>query len=240
MIEEVCIVVPARDEAERLPSCLIALSTAMAHLRRSHPGVRVRVTLVLDSCQDDSVEVVRFALRGLLSVAETLTVDVASVGSARSIGVLRALERTRSAADRVWIANTDADSRVPAEWLSNQLALADAGADVTLGTVLPELHDLSPARRAAWGSREDASPPGAVHGASLGIRASVYRDVGGFEPVREHEDSRLVAAARDAGARVVNLDGSPVTTSARLVGRTPGGFAGYLAALGDAPLEAVG
>ena len=38
----------------------------------------------------------------------------------------------------------------------------------------------------------------------------------------------LVDIIRRSGARVVSTRASPVTTSARLLGRTPGGMAGYL------------
>ena len=37
--------------------------------------------------------------------------------------------------DDIWIACTDADSRVPADWLEHQVQLADGGVDLVLGTV---------------------------------------------------------------------------------------------------------
>ncbi|WP_418276584.1 hypothetical protein ACNHYB_01350 [Isoptericola jiangsuensis] len=67
-----------------------------------------------------------------------------------------------------------------------------------------------------------------MHGANLGIRASVYRAAGGFAPIPEHEDVAIVAAARTLGARIVPDAAAEVLTSARLVGRTPGGYARHL------------
>ena len=41
------------------------------------------------------------------------------------------------------VANTDADSRVPLDWLTTMLTEADRGAHLVLGTVLPT-EDLGP------------------------------------------------------------------------------------------------
>jgi hypothetical protein len=40
--------------------------------------------------------------------------------------------------ESTWLANTDADSRVPEDWLVRQLEFADAGWDVVLGSVEPD------------------------------------------------------------------------------------------------------
>lgn len=67
-----------------------------------------------------------------------------------------------------------------------------------------------------------------MHGTNLGIRASVYRAVGGYPAIAEHEDVELVAAARAVGAREVATDACWVLTSGRTDGRTPGGYARHL------------
>nr|WP_139316002.1 bifunctional PIG-L family deacetylase/class I SAM-dependent methyltransferase [Cellulosimicrobium sp. CUA-896] len=103
------------------------------------------------------------------------------------------------------------------------------GRDVVVGTVRPRIEELSPDRAAAWlASHEPGTANGHVHGANLGVRLSVYRAAGGFAPVPEHEDVALVDAARRTGARVVADAEAEVLTSARLVGRTPGGYARHL------------
>ena len=81
-----------------------------------------------------------------------------------------------------------------------------------------------------------------VHGANLGLPWSLYEAVGGFPPVAEHEDVglaeavRALAGERDGGegrrVRVIATDTTRVLTSSRLEGRTPGGFSGYLKAVG--------
>lgn len=89
------------------------------------------------------------------------------------------------------------------------------------------------------------APERHVFGANLGIRADAYLLAGGFGPYRVGEDVSLVraidalddaqlATLGSSGARaVVELSTSVATTSGRLDGRTPGGFAGYLRTLVD-------
>jgi hypothetical protein len=118
---------------------------------------------------------------------------------------------------------------VAAGWLVQQAdALAD-GAHLLVGAVVPDPDDLDPVVLARWRA---SHPPGAtlghVHGANLGVRADAYRALGGFDPVPEHEDVRLVARARDRGLRVDATTSLPVVTSGRFAGRTPGGYADHL------------
>ena len=132
-------------------------------------------------------------------------------------------------AKQVWIANTDADSAVPPNWIVAQCDLAAAGADVFIGTVRPDFSDLSRRHQRHWlRTHSSGTPNGHVHGASLGIRADVYVAAGGFGSVDEHEDVELVQRCRLLGARVRASDSAEVLTSGRLVGRTPGGYADYL------------
>src|SRR5690606_11862809 len=127
----------------------------------------------------------------------------------------------------VWIANTDADSTVPADWLEQQVKLADAGYDAILGSVVPDPDEYPSDLQERWAS---AHPAGSVrheiYGANFGVRASEYLLAGGFAALVEHEDVDLVRRLRTR--RVLYTDALLVTTSARLDGRTPGGFAGYL------------
>jgi glycosyltransferase involved in cell wall biosynthesis len=227
------VVVPAHDEADRIAACLEALSTAVTLLHRTRPGTRAHVTVVLDGCTDDTPALVHAAARSGSAVwLDALRTDHVGVGRARSLGAAHALARSGAdgtGADRHWLAHTDADSRVAAGWLVQQAdALAD-GAHVLVGAVVPDPADLDPVVLARW---QAPHPPGAtlghVHGANLGIRADAYRAVGGFDPVREHEDVRLVARARALGLRVDATTGLPVVTSGRFDGRTPGGYAEHL------------
>jgi glycosyltransferase involved in cell wall biosynthesis len=231
----VAVVVPARDEQELIERCLASVAVARRRLAEERPEARVVVVVVADGCSDDTVRLAR-AVPGV-AVLET---SVHNVGLARSAGVEWALAELRTAGDgaaadavpaaRLWIANTDADSQVPPTWLTSQLDEADAGADVVVGTVRPDFADLSDEQIAAWTARHTPGRPnGHVHGANLGVRASRYADAGGFGDLDLHEDVSLVGRLRSAGATLLASEAGEVLTSGRRVGRTRGGYAGYLA-----------
>ncbi|WP_286218986.1 glycosyltransferase [Paraoerskovia sediminicola] len=219
------VVIPVHDEEELLPQCLASVEQAVAAAVRERPGLAVVTVVVLDACTDGSA-----AVPG--PEVTVMEVDARTVGVARHLGVDRALAELRGVgvgADRTWIACTDADSVVPPDWLTHHLDLADAGAHVVVGAVRPPLDDLSPDRAAAWRQRfVPGLATGHVHGANLGVRSDVYAAVGGYAPVEEHEDVGLVERVRALGHRVVPTADAWVLTSARLHGRTPGGYARYL------------
>ncbi|MBD5784784.1 glycosyltransferase [Cellulosimicrobium terreum] len=223
-VEAVAVVVPAHDEDELLPACLASVERAVRALHDARPDLLVATLVVLDGCTDASADVVRAA------AVPALSTDHVGVGGARRAGVEAVLDLLpETPADRTWLACTDADSVVPDHWLTHHVRLADDGADVVVGTVRPRLDELSPDRAAAWRSRHvPGQANGHVHGANLGVRRSTYDAAGGFATVAEHEDVGLVHAARLAGARVVADAQAEVLTSARLVGRTPGGYARHL------------
>lgn len=220
-VAAVLVVIPARDERSLLGACLDAV-------RRAAQPIRATVTTVvaLDRCTDGTETVLRG--RSVLAVRTR----AGCAGGARAAGV-RAGLRHLSAFDRerLWIANTDADSTVDPSWLTHQLALADDGADLVLGTVA--LRDAPERVRSAW-SAEYTTVDGHrhVHGANLGVRASAYLRVGGFATLATDEDVTLAAAIdADPGAVVVRTAAAPVTTSGRLVARAPDGFAAHLRGL---------
>lgn len=231
LIDAVAVVVPARDEAERLPGCLASVLVAARACR-----VPVAVVVVLDGCRDDSLAVARRALarhRGPWRVVDAAASCVADV---RDDGIETALTmlRTRGHDGTIWVANTDADTRVPVDWLKGQVALAEAGADLVAGyAALDDDPVLSPRARHAYAAymaaraRDDGTHVH-VYGANLGMRASTWRSVGGFPRVTVGEDTALVNAVTRAGGRVVRPVEPTVVTSARRHGRAPGGLAALL------------
>ncbi|GIG41869.1 glycosyltransferase [Cellulomonas phragmiteti] len=222
-VAHVAVVVPVRDEEALLGRCLVALARARRELL-ARGGCTVDVVVVLDACRDASADVV--ARHGDVRV---VTLDAGDVGAARRAGVRAALAAAPGDPARTWLAGTDADSEVRADWLVEHVRLADCGADVVVGTVHPDPADLTAAQWAAWRrTHVPGRPNGHVHGANLGVRASAYLRAGGFAPAAEHEDVDLVARLRATGARVVASDVVDVRTSGRPEGRTPGGYAGHL------------
>lgn len=221
----VLVVIPAHDEEHLVGACVASVDVAVKHLEQAEPGVDVSVTVVLDACTD------RTAARALESSGalgvHLLAVDARCVGAARAAGVAHARSMTQAAAVRVWIATTDADSRVDPGWLVDHVRMAQ-WLDALLGRVEPDPSDLSPTLLAEWHRRHERGWH--VHGANLGVRLSTYDQAGGFGPIAVHEDVALVEAVRAAGGIIGR--GSVVTTSARTAGRVQGGFATYLSELG--------
>ena len=224
-IESLVVVVPARDEQELLPRCLESLTVAIeaVHAAREADPPTVSVVIVLDRCADGT---------GLVAARwsdfASIRTDAGVVGTARRAGIEHALSRSPVPNGRTWIASTDADSAVPANWLTTQLTLAGNGVDLVLGTVQPDA-EVSRAATKRWRAEhrlEEGHPH--IHGANLGVRADRYLEAGGFARVDAHEDVLLVARLRVLGVREARTALIPVLTSGRLTGRTPAGFAGYL------------
>jgi hypothetical protein len=226
------VVVPAHDEELLLPACLVSLQRAAGHAALAR--IPVRIAVVLDRCSDRSGELASPLLRSgdLLLEQRDGNVGVARREGARA---LHAAESGRPSSS-VWIATTDADSRVPADWLARQVALANIGADVVAGTIA-----VDDWREQPRGTRElflaryasDLRPTahGHVHGANLGVRGSTYEEVGGLPGLPLAEDHALVDALEARGARIMRPPSLRVITSSRRESRAPGGFSDHLRVL---------
>jgi glycosyltransferase involved in cell wall biosynthesis len=231
------VVVPARDEEAHIEACLAALLTARDVLLAGRPDVSCAITVVLDDCTDGTPDLVERVVAAEPDV-RVIVIRSGSVGAARAAGATDALGRP-GPPDR-WIANTDADSRVPPGWLVQQADALRDGVGVLVGSVVPDPADLSPEALAGWRATHlRGVAVGHVHGANLGVRGDLYQGLGGFSLVPEHEDVLLVERAWAAAARVESTGALPVTTSGRMVGRTPGGYAAHLReSYGPAALDA--
>jgi hypothetical protein len=226
VIETVAVVVPAHNEEALLPACLTALGRAARQV-----SVPVRVLVAADSCTDRTAAVAR--AHGAL----VISLRARRVGAARAAGMAEVLRLTACAGldpAVIWLATTDADTVVPAGWLQRQVAHADQGWDVVLGTVtVADWSEHPPHAPAAFAARYESGdgPHLHVHGANIGIRASAYRAAGGFPPLRSAEDHALLAAVAEAGCSVLRADDVTVETSARRHARAPHGFSHLLRTL---------
>ncbi|MEE4023941.1 glycosyltransferase [Gordonia sp. PKS22-38] len=224
-ITRAVVVVPVHNEERLLPSCLAALDVANRVVTARTPAVDVETIVVLDACTDASWRVVS-------PHVTTLTCSARSVGVARREGFAHSARRERDAGweETTWFATTDADSEVPPDWLVTHLAAAAEGADAFVGTVVPNGWDNWPTTVADMFADRYVADEGHhhVHGANLGMRADVYRRVGGFSARTGDEDVDIVRRLLSSGARVCRSPRSPVATSTRRDGRTDAGFAHYL------------
>lgn len=217
MLTRFAVVVPAHDEQDLLPECLAALRVAAAGVT-----VATEVIVVADNCSDATAALARSA------GTEVVQLGAGNVGRARAAGMAYAL---RHGGAGLWLATTDADSRVPPGWLGWHGRHATGGTDVLVGTVGVE--DWTPWPAAVRDAYEIGyrTTPEHVHGANLGVAASAYAELGGFSPLGHDEDRDLVTRAARAGLRVVHDAGCPVVTSARRTARAPAGFAAHLASV---------
>lgn len=229
------VVIPAANEEHRIARCLASIGVAARHLARRGGGLRTEIIVTLDGCRDGTA-----AICASLPGVTTVTTTGRNVGAARRAGTRAALSGRAGPPSELWLASTDADSQVPADWLTVMVAAADRGARLVLGTVLPG-PDLSPAVRAQWLARHhlrDGHPH--VHGANLGIRGDAYLALGGWPPLASGEDTELARRAAAAGWLAISRTAViPVVTSVRGEARAPRGFSSYLRALSAAELEAV-
>jgi hypothetical protein len=206
--------------------------------------MRLSITVVLDSCTDRSADITAGYVASDPRFA-AVQVRLGSTGASRAAGVVAAAGPGTGAGrvtdtgawpgqwpGHVWLANTDADSAVPENWLVRQVELADAGADAVLGSVEPDPAGTDPAVLRRWLERHpfrEDHPH--IYGANFGVRASAYLAAGGFPRTRAHEDRILVENLRKQAYSVLATDTIRVLTSGRTHARAPQGFAAYLRAL---------
>lgn len=223
-------VIPARDEATRLPAALAALDIQ---------GVRTLV--VANGCTDATAAVARTHGAAVIETGPL----AGGVGEARAIGLAAAPH------DAAFWMTTDADCSV-APGAVAVLANALDRADAAFGRVEPDpvefarlpravrrhgrLEDRAETLRALIEGLRAAAPwnPVPCHrhspGALIAWRPAAYLAVGGVERIPCHEDRAMAAALDRAGLRVARPWNAVVRASCRLFGRAPSGMAATIAA----------
>ncbi len=245
-----CICVPARNEAARLPAFFDAIA------EQDWPG-EICVAIAVNNTTDDSLSLIEAARRrhaGRLAihvVTAQFPAELAHAGSARRLAMHEGLRHLPDLDDAVLI-STDADARPPVDWLDTIAGAFSRGADLVGGRiVIDEEREPLPAAvakvRRAWDrywsqvrAIEDAIDPvawdpaprhGDHTGASLAIRARTYLACGGIPLVATGEDRGLVLAALALGARLVHPSDVFIRVSPRTDGRAEGGMASAMAQL---------
>lgn len=239
-----CICVPARNEAERLP----AFFEALAVLDWPSP---VCVSIAVNNSSDDSIETIAAAqaayedrLDVRVSVAE-FPDALAHAGSARRLAMTEGLRLLPNLENGVLV-STDADARPPHNWLRNITTAFERGADLVGGKIVIDeerepLPEAVARLRRAWDRYwaqvrdiEDRLDPvdwdpaprhGDHTGASLAIRAELYLACGGVPLIATGEDIALVRAAVAKGGRLAHPADVYVRVSPRTDGRAEGGMA---------------
>ena len=238
---ESVIAVPVRDEAERIAACLRAID-GQAGLAPGSLGV----VLFLNNCTDGTEAIVA-------RLVPTMTVPVRVLVENFSGAHAGWARRRAMDAAAAWlgeagvILSTDADSRVPPDWVARNRAALALGADAVAGRVeldaaeaallppaLPKrgrLEDAYDALITEAEARIDPDPhdPWPCHrtaiGATLAVTRAAYIGVGGMPEIPLGEDGAFIARLLEHGLRVRHATDVCVTISARLTGRAPGGVA---------------
>ncbi len=232
------VVIPARDEQDRISTCLEALAA------QTIGTDGFEVILVADACEDATEAVAVASAQRLGLSLSVLEGPGAGTGPARRIGMEAAAARLEALAQpEGLIATTDADTVPAPDWLERQLRHVAAGARVIAGLIrlAPEDTDRLPdgvmARRSADAGRRMQTvlvgDPDAHHhhfaGASLGITAATYAAVGGLEATSSLEDEAFAERLAAHGIPILRPSDVVVVTAARTSGRAQRGLAVDLA-----------
>ncbi len=248
------VAIPVKDEEERLPACLRALAQQRDQSGQPIPPALINIVVFANNCTDHSASLAR-------SLAECWSLTVRVVEAALPPATAHAGNARRTAMDiaEAWLAEsgerggviltTDADSQVAPNWIAENLAAIEAGAEAVLGRInldgegkyLPQalhrrgrLEDayerlltelswlLDPLEHNPWPHHATIS------GASLAIIRTAYCRVGRLPCVPLGEDKALVALLSRQDARIRYCPAVCVITSARTKGRAPGGVADTL------------
>ncbi|HEX3564209.1 MAG TPA: glycosyltransferase [Acidimicrobiales bacterium] len=223
------VVVPAHNEELTIEPCLESIYDSLDHPEVR--GIPAMVVAVLDDCSDTTGDRVLPRRRPPTAVIE---IRARNVGIARSIGFQAALDAGAGLPpETVWLATTDADSVVPADWMARQLAWRSRGAQAVAGTVRVSswCEQPSPVMRAydshmAILGLTHGHPH--VHGANLSMSAHAYLAAGGMPPLAHSEDHALWTRLKRVGVRTVSAGDLAVETSARREGRAGQGFSDLL------------
>lgn len=229
------IAVPANDEAELVGDCLDSIAAAIGRTREP-----VAVVLVAHRCHDDTEDIARQSFSKLRGMAEgmVLRLDSGTVATARSAGAMAGLYLLSAYGipfRRTWVLSTDADSRVPVDWLERYRPHLSSGAAAVTGRVRVSGWEDGPAEvtpdASAAYERLLRETHGHVYGANLAVRADAYLDVGGWPDQVPGEDHALMDALRSRNWPVTAAPEVVVGTSGRLNARAPGGLGALLGRL---------
>ena len=229
------VIVPVHNEEDLLRVALEAIDDASSLVTAI--GIECRTAIMLDRCTDASEVIARDWVRrlrhhGRAHQATVQTCQAVGVGNARREGSLSLLRGWAGWKPRdIWLATTDADSRVPIDWLAAQLEAHEGGADIWTGRVAVEdwsLYEMRTERRWVEAYESEVAP---IHGASLGFNAQMYLDAGGFASLDSGEDRALHGAIVALGGNTHVSSNVKVVTSGRRKARAPRGFSYALCTL---------
>ena len=252
-----CVTIPARNEEGTLRDCLNAFTRQVDPRGMPLRAGSFEILLLLNNCTDSSATIAEqwraeHPKVALHIVERQFSADQAHAGTARRLLMDTAWQRLggEHALDIARVLATDADSVVADDWIAQNLAAMQAGADAVGGAIQlrgEELRVLPAQARECYlrdrryaelvAQVEDlldpqAGDPWPRHldhfGSSLACTARAYGRAGGMPAVAALEDEAFVDRLRRADLCLRHEPLVRVFTSARLEGRARVGLAGQL------------
>ena len=210
----------------------------------------LEIVVLANNCADGTARIAGRYGPPCIAIALDLPDERAHAGWARRLALDAAANRLRAGSDILM--STDADTLAAPDWLSRTLDHLDQGWDAVAGLARLDPRELrgfdrDHRRRLAMiqrhenaltriRARDPVEEPWPRHfyegGASIAMSLAAYRRIGGAPTPPVGEDKALFEAIRQSGGRVRHPTDVRVTTSARLVGRAPGGASDTLALWG--------
>ena len=153
---DVLVAIPAHDEADRIEACLRSVAAALRAGQAVGLVQRGRIAVGAHRCRDETAAIATGTLRDL-GWSDHVVLDMAG---AAPVGLVRTRLACRARqvepalpASRLWLFSTDADSVVPADWVSGMLRAAaedaagdevrDAAGDEVRDAVVDEVRDAA-------------------------------------------------------------------------------------------------
>ncbi len=250
-LAKISVAIPARNEEKVILPCLNALIG-----QKDIDLTTIKVVFMLNNCTDgtlDALQSLNAQMPFQVVIGQvTLPNGYQNAGWARKLAMDCAHALTRPDG---YILSSDADSVADKDWIACKQAEFEKGVDAVAGFVTADWDELKkmPEDVLKLGALEwdyqglsaeveakaDHQPhdPWKRHnqncGASMGISAELYQEIGGLPPLPVGEDRAMFDAVRDRDGKIRHSLSAHVTASARMVGRASGGMADALKTRGS-------
>lgn len=246
---KIMVTIPAHNEEHFIQNCIKSLTEQRTVGGRAIDSQLFEILILCHNCTDATYKIVkRMALlfpKLNLQVIMTERPEINNVGAVRR--VLMRIASSRIHLKTGYIAMTDADSMVHPYWLANLFGYIGSGYGLICGKIEVDTKNLSQITMAnlalklrydhlwiilkasVFPDQIDPIPKHACNsGPNMAVRADVYNDINGIDPLGFCEDVAFYDKVIWNGYAVRHCPMTMVTTSGRTEARAPWGFGAEL------------